>query len=189
MTSAYLRLKKAIAYLKANESMLQQDIATRMGMTKVSFSRGLSRCKERKDENFIIQFHEATNEMFSLDWLLNGDGDKFADKNGKDSHSQSETVIDSSSAFNAAIAAHVRIIDTLEQQLRDKATEMDARLSDKDKIIAALEQSQKNKDALIASLHQHIASLERQISTIKTNKYQSPFPVGVADEPTQIQKK
>ena len=46
-------------------------------MTDVSFSRGIARCATKKDENFIINFHRATDEIFSLDWLLYGKEPKF----------------------------------------------------------------------------------------------------------------
>ena len=71
------RLKQAIIWLKQNKNILQLDIAEKMGMTTVGLSRGLARCKEKNDEDFVIKFHQATDEIFSLDWLLYGTGEKF----------------------------------------------------------------------------------------------------------------
>ena len=74
------RLKQAIVWLKANKNVMQRDIAQQMGMTEVGFSRGIARCKERRDEEFVIKFHQATGEIFSLEWLLDGTGPKFTEQ-------------------------------------------------------------------------------------------------------------
>ena len=66
------RLKQAIIWLKQNKNILQLDIAKKMNMTTVGLSRGLARCREKNDEDFVIKFHQATDEIFSLDWLLEG---------------------------------------------------------------------------------------------------------------------
>ena len=73
----YLRLKQAIEWLKANKEMKQQDIAKAMGMAESSFSRSLKRCESRVDKDFVIKFYQSTDEIFSLDWLLFGTGNKF----------------------------------------------------------------------------------------------------------------
>ena len=50
----YLRLKQAIIWLK-NKDILQKDIAAKMEMSTVGFSRGVARCKEKYDEDFVIK--------------------------------------------------------------------------------------------------------------------------------------
>ena len=60
------RLKQAIIWLKQNKNILQLDIAEKMGMTTVGLSRGLARCKEKNDEDFVIKFHQATDESLAL---------------------------------------------------------------------------------------------------------------------------
>ena len=77
----YMRMKQSVTWMKQNKSMLQKDIAEKMGMTDVSFSRGMERIKLKRDEDFIISFHQATERVFSLDWLLNGEGDMFSENN------------------------------------------------------------------------------------------------------------
>ena len=73
----YMRMKQSVTWLKQNKSMLQKEIAKKMGMTDVSFSRGMERIKQKKDDNFIISFYHATGRVFSLEWLLDGNGDMF----------------------------------------------------------------------------------------------------------------
>ena len=73
----YMRMKQSVTWMKQNKSMLQKDIAEKMGMTDVSFSRGMERIKQKKDDNFIISFYHATGRVFSLEWLLEGNGDMF----------------------------------------------------------------------------------------------------------------
>ena len=73
----YMRMKQSVTWMKQNKSMLQKDIAEKMEMTDVSFSRGMERIKQKKDDNFIISFYHATGRVFSLEWLLEGNGDMF----------------------------------------------------------------------------------------------------------------
>ena len=59
------RLKQAIVWLKQNKNMLQLDIAEKMGMTTVGLSRGLARCKEKNDEDFVIKFQRNRTTEYS----------------------------------------------------------------------------------------------------------------------------
>lgn len=76
----YLRIKQALQWLKQNKQILQRDVAAKMGITEVAFSYGMKRVKDKSDENFVISFHQATKQIFSLDWLLYGEGNMLDDK-------------------------------------------------------------------------------------------------------------
>ena len=104
--SLNLRLKQAIEWLKSNKQMKQMDIAKKMGITEASFSRGIKRCEERFDSGFVIKFHQATGEIFSLDWLLHGVGDKFPGKEKQEERNQKAPMadLDFSSVINALLA-------------------------------------------------------------------------------------
>lgn len=103
---------------------------------------------------------------------------------------QATTTIDSSSAFNAAIAAHVRIIDNLESQLAVKDKEMKERLADRDAVIAeksahivTLERTIADKEEIIKARNARIVALERQLAEIRMqdiNNY--PFTIGAAEK-------
>jgi hypothetical protein len=186
------RLKQAIVWLKQNKNMLQLDIAEKMGMTTVGLSRGLARCKEKNDEDFVIKFHQATDEVFNLDWLLYGTGEKFTADINKSVSQPSAPVsspIDPSSILNAALAAQMQTIESLKSE---KATllEVHAReLKAKDDLIqslrdqlAAKDQLISDKDALIRARDSSILELKRHIAQINAEDLSHyHFPIGAAE--------
>ena len=165
------RLKQAIVWLKQNKKMLQLDIAEKMGMTTVGLSRGLARCKEKNDEDFVIKFHQATDEVFSLDWLLHGTGEKFTAEIKKAESAPSSpaaTPIDQSSLVNAALAAKTETIENL----KDRIADLQRTIADKEEIIKA-------RDA-------RILELERQLAAAATDDLSRyPFTLGVAEDNKQ----
>lgn len=165
-TQIHLRMKQAIEWLKSNKGLKQQDLAKMMGMAESSFSRALRRCEERTDRDFVIKFHQATGEIFSLEWLLDGTGPKFTEQ--VEQKTREPAIIDSSSALNAAISAYVVAIDAKDAQI----AQLKDQLKDKNKIIEQLE-------ARIAELKHAIA----QYSSADREHY--PFPVGTAEDKKQ----
>jgi small-conductance mechanosensitive channel len=183
----YQRLKQAIVWLKQNKNILQLDIAEKMSMTTVGFSRGLARCKEKNDEDFVIKFHQATDEIFSLDWLLHGTGEKFTADNKKAEPvpaTPAPTSVDASSAINAAIAAYVELTNRLKQEMADRLADKDTIIAEKQSRIDDLEQTIAAKDALIRARDSRILDLERQLAAAATSDLSRyPFTIGAADEP------
>jgi len=178
------RLKQAIVWLKQNKNMLQLDIAEKMGMTTVGLSRGLARCKEKNDEDFVIKFHQATGEIFSLDWLLHGTGEKFTtdSKKAESAPVTPTSAIDSSSAVNAAIAAYAELTNRLKQEMADRLADKDTIMAEKQSRIVALEQTITDKDAIIRARDARILELERRIAQSNADdlsKY--PFAIGAAE--------
>ena len=159
-------MKQAVNWLKREKNMLQKDIAEMMGISDVSFSNGMRRLQLKDDEAFVIKFHQATGEIFSIDWLLNGEGDKFAPKKEERQPAQPPH-IDQSSLVNALIAAKDQLIEELQDKLRDK----DARIED-------LKQLAEER------LHR-IAELRRVIDA-NNMSIDYPFPVGAADNHAAI---
>jgi len=180
------RLKQAIVWLKQNKNMLQLDIAEKMGMTTVGLSRGLARCKEKNDEDFVIKFHQSTDEIFSLDWLLYGTGEKFtADikKAEPATASPAPTSVDASSAINAAIAAYVELTNRLKQEMADRIADKDNLIAEKQARIVALEQTVADKDAIIRARDARILELERRIANHNASDLSRyPFTIGAAEE-------
>ena len=194
----YLRLKQAIDWLKFNRHMMKQDIAAKMGMTGVSFSRGLARCKEKNDEDFVIKFHRATGEIFSLDWLLHGTGEKFTadSKKAASAPVTPTSAIDSSSAVNAALAAYAELTNRLKQEMSDRLSDKDAIIAEKqsrieslERTIANLERTVADKEALIHARDSRILELERRIAQLNADdlsKY--PFAIGAAEDQSRQQQ-
>lgn len=156
LTPIYLRMKQAVTWLKQNKDLLQKDIAKSMGMSDVSFSRGMERLQHKIDEAFVVKFYQATGEIFSLDWLLNGTLPKFTSEITKPK--EPAQPIDQSSLVNAALAA-------------------------KDETIAALREQIAAKDELIAALRQQLDILQqlRHSADDKELFKDYPFPRGIAD--------
>ena len=184
------RLKQAIVWLKQNKNILQLDIADKMSMSSVGFSRGLARCKEKNDENFVIKFHQATGEIFSLDWLLYGTGEKFTADIKKAEPTinphQSAQTIDESSQINAAISAYIQLTNRLTDDLKKKEVEMAERLAEKDARIAELKDTIATKQEIIKAREDHIIELERQLAAATTGDLSRyPFAFGAAEHKEQ----
>lgn len=184
------RLKQAIVWLKQNKNMLQLDIAEKMGMTSVGLSRGLARCKEKNDEDFVIKFHQATDEIFSLDWLLYGTGEKFtADikKTETATAVPASTPVDTSSAINAALAAQMESIELLKSE---KATLLEAHareLKVKNDLIQSLRDRLADKDRIIAEQKARLIDYRRIIDS-RDDMTNYPFPIGTAEGNHREQK-
>ena len=183
------RLKQAIVWLKQNKNMLQLDIAEKMSMTTVGLSRGLARCKEKNDEDFVIKFHQATGEIFSLDWLLHGTGEKFTVDSKKADPvpaTPAPTSVDASSAINAAIAAYVELTNRLKQEMADRIADKDTIIAEKQARIATLEQTIADKDAIIRTRDARIVELERKLADATTGDLSRyPFTIGAAEDNKQ----
>ena len=184
------RLKQAIVWLKQNKNMLQLDIAEKMSMTTVGLSRGLARCKEKNDEDFVIKFHQATDEIFSLDWLLYGTGEKFtADikKTETATAVPASTPVDTSSAINAALAAQMESIELLKSE---KATLLEAHareLKVKNDLIQSLRDRLADKDRIIAEQKARLIDYRRIIDS-RDDITNYPFPIGTAEGNHREQK-
>ena len=167
----YLRMKQAIQWLKRERNMLQRDIAEKMGMSEVSFSRGLERVQVKNDEKFVIKFYQATGEIFSLDWLLNGTGDKFAsEEKPQEQEPQAPGNLDFSTYINALLAKTDETIASMKRELAAK----DEIIQAKDDRIADLEKLADER------LHR-IAELRRIIDSSGIDIHGFPFPVGTAE--------
>ena len=184
------RLRQAIVWLKQNKNMLQLDIAEKMSMTSVGLSRGLARCKEKNDEDFVIKFHQATGEIFSLDWLLYGTGEKFtADikKAEPAPAAPASTPVDTSSAINAALAAQMESIELLKSE---KATLLEAHareLKVKNDLIQSLRDRLADKDRIIAEQKARLIDYRRIIDS-RDDMTNYPFPIGTAEGNHREQK-
>lgn len=183
------RMKQAIVWLKQNKNMLQLDIAEKMGMTTVGLSRGLARCKEKNDEDFVIKFHQATGEIFSLDWLLHGTGEKFTadSKRTEPAPVTPTSALDSSSAVNSALAAYAELTNRLKQEMADRLADKDTIIAEKQSRIVALEQTVADKDVIIRARDARILELERQIANINASDISRyPFAIGAAEPEKRV---
>jgi DNA repair ATPase RecN len=173
----YVRMKQALSWIKHNKNILNKDIAERMGLTNVSFSRGMERIRHKPDDEFIIKFHQATDEVFSLNWLLYGEGEKFA-TNAQEPQLAPPSSVDFSSYINALLAKTDETIASLNREiasLHERLKEKDERLREKDERIAELSSLAEER------LHR-IAELNRIIDYSNASLSDYPFPLGAADK-------
>ena len=163
----YVRVKQALTWLKRNKGILQKDIADKMGMAEASFTRALSRVKEKNDKDFVISFHSAVKDFISLDYLLDGKGNLLVENEkavSSDVVRPAVPAIDPASQLNATIAAYIEAVSQLKERIKEK----DATIAE--------------KDERIAELKAHNRDLRQQL-----NKYENsdidryPFPIGVSD--------
>ena len=178
------RLKQAIVWLKQNKNMLQLDIAEKMGMTSVGLSRGLARCKEKNDEDFVIKFHQATGEIFSLDWLLYGTGEKFTADIKKAEPAPAvpaSASVDTSSAINAALAAQMESIELLKSEKATLLEAHDRELKVKNDLIQSLRDRLADKDRIIAEQKARLIDYRRIIDS-RDDMSNYPFPIGTAED-------
>ena len=186
----YLRMKQALQWLKQKRGLLNKDIAEKMGMTNVAFSNGMKRIQLRNDEDFVIKFHQATDEIFSLDWLLYGTGEKFtADikKTETATAVPASTPVDTSSAINAALAAQMESIELLKSE---KATLLEAHareLKVKNDLIQSLRDRLADKDRIIAEQKARLIDYRRIIDS-RDDMTNYPFPIGTAEGNHREQK-
>ena len=170
----HIRMKQAVQWLKQNKGMLQKDIAEKMGITEVAFSNGMKRIQIKWDEDFVIKFQQSTGEIFSLDWLLNGTGDKFADKSKTQEPQPVTTNMDFASYINALLAKSDETIASLKREIAAK----DDIIQAKDERIADLAQLAEER------LHR-IAELRRYIDENNISMTDHLFPIGAADDNKQ----
>jgi hypothetical protein len=162
--------------------MLQRDIAEKMGMSEVSFSRGLERVQVKSDEKFVIKFYQATGEIFSLDWLLNGTGDKFAsEEKPQEQEPQAPGNLDFSTYINALLAKTDETIASMKRELAAKDETMKRELAAKDEIIQAKDDRIADLEKLADERLHRIAELRRIIDSTGIDIHGLPFPIGTAE--------
>lgn len=166
----YIRVKQALTWLKRNKSLLQKDIADKMGMAEASFTRALARVKEKDDRDFVISFHSAVSEYISLDYLLTGEGQLLATQNEDASDHQPQPTLPPS--YDLAFMIEKAV---------DKATAY------ADQTINELRTRIAEKDEYIQTLKARIRDLESQLAPTKLpelNDYH--FTMGAAESEKRL---
>lgn len=162
------RLKEVFEHLRRYYGVHTQiDFAHVVGLTRPAISSALNGNEAYLTDNLFKRICAAYQGVFNLDYLLTGNGQLLTLRENENDVTQnqdsrnvtSQSNIDISSVFNAALAAKDQVI-----------AQMELRLSEKDKYIAILEK--------------RIADYESAAAFIKDNNFIDnwPFPKGVAEE-------
>ena len=194
---------EAFRWLKKNVEGIkyQKDLAARIGVSEDTITR-IMRDQTEVTDDFLCKFNEAFDNVFNYQWLrgedpncmLAADVEYFNQHPEKrlvfENPHQSALTIDPSTAMNALIAEHVRLVNLLEADIKKKEIEMEERLADKETIIRekdarilSLERTISDKEAIIREKDARILSLERQLAAARSSDLQNyPFAIGAAEQ-------
>lgn len=74
------RLKEAFEFLRSNGKVhTQKDLAVQMGATRPNVSGAFKGDPKILTDNFIKRFNNAFDDIFNLNWLLDGEGEMLND--------------------------------------------------------------------------------------------------------------
>lgn len=164
----------------------QQELAEKIGISPSAFSRIKSGLNNVSDDT-IRKMNEAFGNIFNMAYFRGKSGFLLANDavsvgarcDSQLEHTESirtNSVIDASSATNAAIAAYVELTNRLKQEMAERLEDKEAIIREKDARIIALERTIADRDA-------RIISLERQIAEYHADDLAGyPFSVGVAEK-------
>ena len=169
------RLKEVYEYVRKRFPIhTQYDFAERLKYNRAYISSAMHGNEKNLTDKLFTNICEAFPGVFNLDYLLTGEGSLLATE--EEVHNEEygklynpQPTIDPSTAMNALIAEHVRLVNLLEADIKKKEIEMDERLADKETII-------REKDA-------RILFLERQLAAARSSDLQNyPFAIGAAEQ-------
>jgi len=161
---------EAFRWIKKNVEGIkyQKDLAARIGVSEDTITR-IMRDQTEVTDDFLCKFNESFDNVFNYHWLRGEDNEPMlaADLDRGNPH-LSETMIDSGSAINAALAAKDETIETLKARIVD----LQSTIADKVEIIKA-------RDARIIALERQLAAA----TTSDLSRY--PFAIGAAEDNKQ----
>ena len=161
---------EAFRWIKKNVEGIkyQKDLAARIGVSEDTITR-IMRDQPEVTDDFLCKYNESFDNVFNYQWLRGEDNEPMlaADLDRGNPH-LSETMIDSGSAINAALAAKDETIETLKARIVD----LQSTIADKVEIIKA-------RDARIIGLERQLADA----TTSDLSRY--PFAIGAAEDNKQ----
>ena len=150
LSPTYMRMKQAVQWLKREKQMLQKDIAAKMGISEVAFSNAMKRIQVKFDEDFIIAFQQSTDDVFSLDYLLTGEGELLARPKAKVHDKPTESIIE-------LYATLIKEVEGMRQQLARELSEVHTIRAELRQSIADLQAAtlevQRTRDLLLSTPH------------------------------------
>ena len=193
------RLKEVYEYVRKRFPIhTQYDFAERLKYNRAYISSAMHGNEKNLTDKLFTNICEAFPGVFNLDYLLTGEGSLLATEEEVHNEEyeklynphQSAPTIDPSTAMNALIAEHVRLVNLLEADIKKKEIEMEERLADKETIIRekdarilSLERTISDKETIIREKDARILSLERQLAAARSSDLQNyPFAIGAAEQ-------
>ena len=128
------RLKKAVEYLKSKGLIhTQKNIAEKMKASSSNVSSALKGEESVLTDNFLRRFNEAFNNIFMIEWLLNGDGRMLQYSNENEYNTKDNNIILSREVFEQIS----RLTETILSQQRT----IESMQEERKKILAQMEES------------------------------------------------
>lgn len=176
---------EAVRRLKA-QGYTQKDIVEAAGLSQNAISK-IKTGQNNAGDDTINKLCSAFN--LNPDFFYKGSS-LFTMEEVRINPRQSAPTIDPSTAMNALIAEHVRLVNLLEADIKKKEIEMEERLADKETIIRekdarilSLERTISDKETIIREKDARILSLERQLAAARSSDLQNyPFAIGAAEQ-------
>lgn len=158
--------KKALDWLYSEGKVAdQRELSSATGINEVTISRIVNNKVKEPSEATLRKLDAAFGHIFNMSFFRGENVSMLKEEK----ELQSSMSIDPSSAINAAIAAHAKLVDNLEYQLRAKEKELRERLID--------------KDAQIELLQARVFDLERLLKAEKKEEISTyQYPIGTAEE-------
>lgn len=127
------RFKKAYEYLRFNGfTQSQKDLADRMQATAPNVSKAMKGVENVLTDSFLRRFNDAFGNVFSLQWLILGEGNML-----KDGNEEEETPVQSETS---------RFLSLLEK----KDEQIDRLLDQHDRLVALLEKETERTQLIIS---------------------------------------
>ena len=122
------RLKKAVEYLKSKGLIhTQKNIAEKMKASSSNVSSALKGEESVLTDNFLRRFNEAFNNIFMIEWLLNGDGRMLQYSNENEYNTKDNNIILSREVFEQisrlteTILSQQRTIESMQEEHKKNA--------------------------------------------------------------------
>lgn len=126
------RLKKAVEYLKSKGLIhTQKNIAEKMKASSSNVSSALKGEESVLTDNFLRRFNEAFNNIFMIEWLLNGDGRMLQYSNEIEYNTKDNNIILSREVFEQisrlteTILSQQRTIESMQEERKKMLVQME----------------------------------------------------------------
>lgn len=166
------RFEAAFNYLRANKiAKSQKAIAVAMEASESNVSVALKYGDPRVlTDQFLMRFVKAFPNIFSLDWLLTGEGDMLLD------YAKVTPVhgIDNTTLLNVTISAKDETIEALKREIQTK-----------DDLIESLRAQIEEKNDHITTLKERLVEYRKIIDS--HNGFDFPYPFRASEKPEKRQ--
>ena len=127
----FIRLQEALSYLKRKEKINQQKLAELMGTSQTTISRNIKLANEGNlNEDFVINMNNSVGNIFNLDYIINGHGELFRQKESQatepKSHAEPLSLQDGVESLLTLASQLIKENESLRRDLQESIREVHA---------------------------------------------------------------